>query len=189
MTDIKTLWTSQKMEETVTMENIHATAARFQRRVYRANAVEYIASAAVVLIFGFYAWALPGWMAKTGCALIVVATFYVVWQLARRGSPHTVPAASSVGLVDFHRRELERRRDLARSAWRWYILPFMPGIVLMLLGRWYQIHVPGRSVNLDHLIIILGAIIAALIIGVVRLLQLLGTVKLQRQIDELDKLK
>jgi hypothetical protein len=189
MTDLKTLWTNQKTEETVTLENIQEKAAKFQRRVYWGNTLEYAASVLVVVIFGWYVWVLPGWMAKLGSALIVVAILYIVWQLGRRGRAGRVPGGSALALVDFHRRELERRRDLLRSAWHWYILPVVPGIALILLGRWYQIHVPGRPAGLDHLIIILGGIVAALIIAIVRLIQVLAAVTLQRQIDELDKLK
>ena len=49
--------------------------------------------------------------------------------------------------------------------------------------------VPGRPLNLDHLIIILGAIIALLIVGTVRLVQIIVAGRLQRAIDELDKLE
>jgi len=188
MTNIITVWKTQKTEETVTLENIHDQAARFQRRIYWGNALEYAVSVVCVGIFGLYVWVLPGWMTKLGSALVIVAIFFIMWQLARRGKAHALPEGSALGLVDFHRRELVRRRDLLRSAWSWYILPVMPGVVLMLLGRWYQFHVPGRPVNLDHLIIALGAVIALLIVGTVRLVQVLIAGQLQRSIDELDKL-
>jgi hypothetical protein len=188
MTNIITVWKTQKTEDTVTLANIHEKAARFQRRVYWGNMVEYGGSLLGVAIFGLYVWLLPGWMTKLGSALIIVAIFFIMWQLARRGKAHALPEATALGLVDFHRRELVRRRNLLDSAWSWYILPVMPGMVLMLLGRWYQFHVPGRPVNLDHLIIVLGAIIALLIVGTVRLVQIIVAGRLQRAIDELDKL-
>lgn len=189
MSDIKTLWRNQKTEDTVTLENIHERAAKFQRRIAWANASEYIAAIVTVPIFGWCAWALPGWMTKLGSVLIVVAIFYLVWQLHRRGAARTLPETPALGLVDFHRRELERRRDIARSAWHWYILPVVPGMALIMLGRWYQFHVPGRPLAFDHLVIILGAIIALLILAIVRLVQILGAAKLQKKIDELDKLR
>lgn len=189
MSDIETLWRNQKTEETVTLENIHERAGKFQRHVRLGNTVEYVASAVVVAAFGWYVWALPGWMTKAGSALVIAAVFYIVWQLHRRGGAHKLPGGSTLGLVDFHRRELERRRDVLKTAWRWYILPVVPGMVLMMLGRWYQFHVPGRPLELDHLVIILGVVIAALIVGMVRLVQVIGAAKLQRKIDELDKLR
>jgi hypothetical protein len=188
MTDIKDLWRNQKTEDTVTLENIHENAARFQRRIGWGNAMEYIMGALVVPVFGWAAWALPGWMTKSGSALCVLGLLFIMWQLHKRGHTHKLPGGAALGLVQFHRGELERRRDLLRSAGQWYILPVVPGMVLILVGRWYQFHVPGRALALDHLVIALGAIIALLIVAVVRLIHVVTAAKLQRKIDELDKL-
>lgn len=189
MTDIENLWRNQTTEDTVTLDIIHENAAKFQRGVRLGNTVEYIACAFAAAIFGLYVWLLPGWMTKLGSGLIIVALFYIVWQLHRRGAAHRVPDDAAAGLIDFHRSELTRRRDLFTTAWRWYILPVVPGMVLMLLGRWFQFHAAGRSLAWDHQVIVLGAIIAALIVGVVRLVQLNAAGKLQRKIDELDRLR
>ncbi|MEI9988876.1 MAG: hypothetical protein WDM86_02455 [Rhizomicrobium sp.] len=187
MTDIKTLWKNQPAEETVTLANIHAKAAQFQRRIFRRNAIEYIASAFVVAVFGWYAWVFPGWMMKTGSVLVILAVLHIVWRLHRQGASRALPDA--LDLVAFHRRELMRQRQLLRTAWSWYILPTVPGMVLMLLGRWYQAHVPWRTLASDHEVIVLGAIIAALIVAIVWLVQVIGAARLQRKIDELDRLK
>lgn len=42
---------------------------------------------------------------------------------------------------------------------------------------------------IDHLVIVLGVITAALIMALVRLLQIVGSQKLQRQIDKLNELR
>ncbi|MBU6298922.1 MAG: hypothetical protein KGJ79_07465 [Alphaproteobacteria bacterium] len=187
--DIKTLWRNQKTEDTVTLENIHEKAGKFQRRIHNRNRREYIGVVIVVLVFGWYVWALPGWMTKAGSALAIVAALFVAWQLHRRAPARKVPDGSGMGLVDFHRRELVRQRDALRSIWLWYILPFMPGIMLMMLGRWFQFHAAGRPLDLDHLIIVLCTVIVALVFGIVWLLNVLGAARLQRKIDDLDKLK
>jgi hypothetical protein len=189
MADLKTLWRDQKTEETVTLENIHQRAMAFQKRIWWGNTVEYVASAVVVAIFGWYVWVLPGWMMKLGSALVIVAVFYIVWQLHRRGGARKLPDSPALSLVDFHRRELARRRDVLKGAWQWYILPAVPGMTLMMMGRWYQFHVPGRPLDLDHLIIVLSIVIVALVLGMVRLIHVIGAARLQRRIDELDKLR
>ena len=187
MTDIKTLWKNQTPEETVTLANIHAKAAQFQTRIHRRNMIEYVASAFVVVVFGWYIWIFPGWMMKTGSALVILAVLHIVWRLHRSGAARTVPDA--LDLVAFHRQELVRQQKLVRTAWSWYILPTVPGMLLMLLGRWYQVHVPWRTLRSDHEVIVLGAIIAALIVAIVWLVQVIGAARLQRKIDELDRLK
>ncbi|MBS0470458.1 MAG: hypothetical protein JSR60_05260 [Proteobacteria bacterium] len=189
MTDPIHVWKSQTTEDTVTLETIRNRANKFQRRIAMANRIEYAASALVVVVFAFYVWILPGLLLKLGSALVIAATFYIVWQLRRRGSPHAVPDGTALALIDFHRNELARRRDLARSAWRWYILPALPGVLLMIAGRWFQSHTPGRTIDRDHLFIIFGVFICALIVAGVRYVQVVGARKMQEQIDELDGLR
>ncbi|MDE2163201.1 MAG: hypothetical protein KGL56_10715 [Alphaproteobacteria bacterium] len=189
MADPKQIWRNQKTEDTVTLENIHERAGKFHRRIRNRNLREYIGVVIVVLAFGWYVWALPGWMSKAGSALVIIAALFVALQLHRRASARKVPDGAGMGLVDFHRRELVRQRDAVRSIWLWYILPFIPGLTLMMLGRWFQFHVAGRPLGLDHLIIVLSTVIIALVFGIVWLLNVLGAARLQRKIEDLDKLQ
>lgn len=189
MTDIKILWTSQKTEDSVTLETIHDTAARFQRRARLGNAIEYGASALAVAIFALYVVVLPGWMMKLGSALVLMGVLYGMWQFFRRGRTDKVPAGSALALVQFHRDALARRRDLLRSYWTWFLLPCLPGMALMILGRWLQAHASWRSLAWDHDVILMASAVVVLIIGSILLAQRWIARTLQRQIDELDGLK
>lgn len=94
-------------------------------------------------------------------------------------------AESGDALVDSYRRELIRQRDALRSIGRWYLAPFVPGMTLLLLGRWFQSHATRRPVALDHVIIALVGVIAALVFLVIWLLNQRGAERLQRRIEEL----
>ena len=127
---------------------------------------QYIACAFAAAIFGLYVWLLPGWMTKLGSApssswpcSISYGNFIAAVQ--RIACPMMRPQASSIFIAANSR----AGRDLFTTAWRWYILPVIPGMVLMLLGRWFQFHAAGRSLAWDHQVIVLGAIIAALIVA------------------------
>jgi Flp pilus assembly protein TadB len=188
--DEKNVWRKQHTEDTVmTLANIHERAQKFQTQVRRRNVREYIAVLVVVLVFGFYFWIFPGWMMKTGSALSIVAALFVAWQLHRRGAAQALTANSGMPLVDFHRAELMRQRDLAKSVGVWYLAPFVPGCVLLVLGRYFQFHVPGRTLTWDHQIILMAAAVVALIFGIVWLLNAWGAERLQRRIDQLDNLR
>ncbi len=189
--DIKKLWRDQKTEEGImTLDDIRKKAGKFQSRVRRRNLREYVASVIVVFVFGWYVLVLPGWMTKAGSALCIVAALFVSWQLHRRASADTQPHDSSAtSLLEFHRRELMRQRDALKSVWLWYLAPFVPGIALTGLGRYVQFHAHGRTIAWDHQVIILCLIIVVLVFGIVWSLNALGAAKLQRQIDELDRLR
>ena len=64
--------------------------------------------------------------------------------------------------------------------------PFLPGMALLLLGRWFQAHTPGRSIAMDHLVLVLCGVIAVLVALVIWLLNKRAADRLQRQIEELD---
>ncbi|MEI9997181.1 MAG: hypothetical protein WDM91_21475 [Rhizomicrobium sp.] len=188
--DAKTLWQNQETESTtVTLDDIRKRAGQFQRRVRNRNRREYIASAVVIAAFGVLAWQMPGWMMKLGSVLIVTATLFVVWQLHRRGRAQTVPDGAAAGLLAFHREELVRQREMLRTVWLWYLAPFVPGMALILLARYFQLHTPGRSLAVDHLIIVFGAMIMALVFVIILLLNLWVAARLQNRIHELDRLK
>lgn len=71
----------------------------------------------------------------------------------------------------------------------WYIMPFMPGLVLFMLGQYFQSPEPGRLLAQDHTIIVFISVVILLVLAIVWLLNLLGAARLQNRIDELDKLK
>jgi hypothetical protein len=121
---------------------------------------------------------------RVGDWVSIAGMLYVVYQLHRRGSAKTVatdPAPASC--LDFHRRELERQRDMLLGIWSWYLGPLIPGMVL--------IAVAGGLVNPGHpkrawLFEALYAAIVALGFYFVAKLNQRAAQRLQRQIDELN---
>ena len=186
---VKTLWRSQESNMSVmTLASVHARAEQFQKKTRRAFVIECITTAFVVVVFGIYSWIFPGWMMKTGSLLCLLAILFALWQVRRRITARQVQAAPARELIAFHRSELVRRRDALKSAWLWYLAPILPGTVLMLMGRWFQFHVPGRSLAQDHAMILSGGAIAALIFAAIWLRQFIRARQLQREIDALDAL-
>jgi hypothetical protein len=186
--DIRSLW--QKMPSdtvVITPEEMRAKAHVFERRVGRRNLGEYIASAIVIVVFSWYATfpepATPLW--PIGNILIVLATLFVVFMLHRGRAARTPSAGSVDTLVGFHRAELARQRDLLLTVWRWYLLPFAPGLVLMFAAMWIGAPAEhqGRIAGVLIMVILLFAAVA---IGIV-LLNLLAAARLQRMIEDLDR--
>jgi hypothetical protein len=187
--DAKTLWRNQPSEETaVTLDNVRDRAEKFQSQIRRRNMRECLATPLAVVMCGVCMWFFPGWMMKTGSAFFIIAVLFVAWQLHKRGAAGMLPANSGMSLVVFHREALIRQRDALRSVGTWYLAPFVPGLVLFVLGRYFQFHAPGRTLPWDRQIILLCAVIAVLISGIIWLLNVWGAVRLQREIDHLDGL-
>ena len=183
--DPQSLWQSQAMEhDPMTLAQIHTKAQALQSRVRRRNVREYIAC--VVVVAGFTPALLQraSWMMQAGALLIMAATIFVAWQLHRRGAAQPVPEGGDA-LIAAYREELVRQRDALRSVGAWYLAPFVPGMALLMLGRWFQSHAAHRPVGVDHIIIILSTAIVALVFLVIWLLNQRGADRLQKRIEEL----
>ena len=168
------------------LEEVRKGADKFYRRIQRRNAIEYVACVIVVVAFGSYVFTLPHVLQKIGSAMIVLATFYVGWQLHRRASAEPPEKAGTMPLLAFARAQMLRQRDALRSIFWWYILPFLPGLVVMTVGnaKDAEFAANGPPIWVRWLVF---AVIGAALVGVWWLNQY-GARKLQRRIDEIDVL-
>jgi hypothetical protein len=189
---IRSLW--QSMPTTpmlISPAEMRTRASLFRRKIRQRNMREYVVAAIVVAIFSWYAtfsWATTV-MWPIGCGLIVLATLFVSWMLHRHASARPMPGETSLGaLIDVHRAELMRQRDALASVWRWYLLPFAPGLVLMFVDMWLGAAAKGSPLKATISLAFVGIIFIAVGVGVI-LLNLLGAAWLQRMIDDLDRYK
>jgi hypothetical protein len=173
------------------LEQIVMKARAFQAKVRRRRLLEYVAGAFGIMAFASYIYVFPGWMIKTGSVLVILATVNIFWQRHYRAAARRMPEAPAAALVDFYRSGLVRHRDAVGGSWLWEIVPALPGMALILLGLggWAQVREPGVSLALDNIITGLGAIIVALILVIVVLVRRIRVYRLQKQIDELDRLR
>lgn len=178
--DVRTVWQNQEVDtRPLSLDQIRKKARQFQWRIRWRNRMEYLASAIVVLLSGYFIWSVDDVVVRTGLGLLVAGTLYMVYQLQQRGEAQMLPA--DLGLracLAFHRAELVRQRDLLRDVWRWYLLPFAPGIItifvaasgLMLWTQW-----------IGKVVFLVG------FFWLVAMLNQWAARRLQREIDALDK--
>lgn len=130
---LKNLWQSQNVEPILmSLEELRRKAEEFQKRIRHRNLGEYVAAAIVLATFSYYLWRFPG--IRLGCSLILAGTLYIMYQLHTKGAAKDVPESLALDTcITFHQRELERQRDLLRDVWKWYLLPFVPGLIAIVV--------------------------------------------------------
>jgi hypothetical protein len=184
--DPKRAWQgSLPTAEPPSLAQVRAAADKFYRKVRRRNLIEYVACVFVVLAFGRYVFSLPHLLQKAGSAWVVLATFYAAWQLHRRGSAVSPEAAGPTPLYAFVRAQLVRQRDALRSLFWWYILPFLPGLAMILFGNGSAPAAANGSPVWGRWLAL--AIVTGVLAGVWWLNQL-GARRLERRIIEIDAL-
>jgi Flp pilus assembly protein TadB len=183
--ELKSMWQAQA-EDTAPLSpaQLHAEAEKLQRRVGRRNRTETIAGGVVIAVFAAYAWLLPTLLMRIGSALTIAGTLFVLVYLHRRtASRPPPPGAFGLPYVAYYRAELVRQRDALASAWRWYLAPFVPGVVVF---GWGMLQMELQKTG--HL---RGGPIAIAFTAVVFLATLLlnrrAARRLQQQIDQLDR--
>ena len=184
--DPKHAWqNSAPVAEAPSLAEVRAGANKFYRKVHRRNLIEYAACAFVVVAFGSYVFTLPHILQKIGSAWIVLAAFYAAWQLHRRGSAISPAAAGQMPIYDFLRAQLVRQRDALKSVFWWYMLPFIPGLAMILIGNGMETPAgQGPPIWVRWLAL---AVMAGVFAGIWWLNQRVAR-KLQRHIDEIDAL-
>lgn len=183
---LKTLWTSQKDEPLpMTETEIRARAQKFDSTIGWRNAREHIAGALVVLFFGYFAVTGGNPVKQAGAAMIVLAALFVSWRLFASGGPR-MDGDPAAAWFSRYRGELVRQRDMLKTVWRWYALPFLPGLLVMLAAR----HV-YPDFKLDQASAWTGLLwpmaFVSVIFGGVVWLNHVAAKKLQSDIDELDR--
>jgi hypothetical protein len=190
----KNLWKNQQVEPIqISLAELRKRAQKLEKRIHRRNLREYVAGAIVIACFGYYIFRFPDPMIRFGCVLVIASSLFVLYQLRKRGAARAVPAEMAFrDCLDFHRKELERQRDLLRSVWTWYILPLVPGVLVFMLGDFqWQMTLPNAAVHAGHVKILFGlrvAIVVVIFIGVGKLNQWAAR-RLQRRIDALNSVE
>jgi len=104
---------------------------RVTRRAARMEVGAGVTVAAVFIVPFVYA---PNWVMRVGWGLASAYGVYIAWIMSRR-SPATMPdGLGFAGSLMFYRQALERQHALIRTMWLWYVLPFTPSAVFIMVG-------------------------------------------------------
>jgi hypothetical protein len=134
--DVQSLWQSQPASGgTMTLDELRHRSRRLTRIMSRRNLREYAAAVLALILCGYLAVKVPLALMRVGFMLSLPAVIFIVHHLHRYGTARAMPVELGLnGCLQFHRAELERQRDLLRSVWTWYLLPLMPGLILVCLA-------------------------------------------------------
>jgi hypothetical protein len=188
------VWKSQSAEPTgISLDDVRRRARKLESRVFWRNGREYAACLLVVAAFGYYATEFEAMLIRAGCGLVIAGALFTVFRLHKMGAAREVPAELAFRTCTaFRRQELERQRDLLLGVWRWYLLPFVPGLAVFLVGLFaFTMQQPHASAHRWGIAAVFGLTAAgcALVFAGVAKLNHWAARKLQREIEALDRLE
>jgi hypothetical protein len=110
---------------------LRRAAERLRRRVWRRNLTEWGAALVLLPLCAYRLWNEPRPLTRLGMLAIAAAAVQVSATLYRRGRVGRLPeTATTAEFSRAHVTALEGQAQLLDSTWRWYLLPFVPGITL-----------------------------------------------------------
>jgi hypothetical protein len=180
------VWQSQALDAPrMSLAYVRHRASGLERRTQWRNALEYGVGVLVCAMCGFIAYqqfaARP--LMSASMVLMALWSLYYVYRWHQLASAKPVPAEAGVlDTLRYQRQQLEQQRDLRRRSWRWWGLPLLPALALLL-----------ASMVLEHDPVPWGGIaflVAWLFAGTAIGLWILESEarRFQREIDALDSL-
>jgi len=168
------------------LEEVRKGADKLYRHVKWRNRIEYAACVLVVIVGTFRVFTWPHILHKVGFAMLVAAAIYAPWQLHRRASAVSPEKALGMPLYAFLRGQLVRQRDALKNILWWYVMPFLPGIVLVFVANGLDPEVEAAGPPIWARWAAIGGIL--LVFGFVWWINKVGARRLQKRIDEIDAL-
>ena len=136
-TDIHTLWQEQPAEtQPISLDEIRTRAQRFETKTRRWRNVG--APLVILLVISNaveVVWPGQHILERTGDLLTIAAFLYISYEYRKHRRLASMPEGVTLtSCIDVYRAQLTHERNLARQSGR-YVLPFVPGVTLSLLGR------------------------------------------------------
>lgn len=129
-------WVTRHAPPPLSLDTLPQHAHLFQRVIWWRN-VREAAAATVVLAFNVsHLFRVDDAVAWTGHLLLAAGTLFIVGYLFTRAGTRPVPDNVDLhGMLSFHRGELVRQRSILLAVPLWYLLPFVPGMLVIMASK------------------------------------------------------
>ncbi len=177
--DMGQLWRQQPQAgHTLSLDEIRTKARALDTKLTQWNTVAALTVALLIVKNAWEIWVDTDLIERTGDSLMFLALVYVAYRFWRYARAETAPALGRASCAEYYRARLMREREISGEGWK-YILPFVPGVALIVFGR----AVEGRPPM--QLLFLIG--FSLLLFAGVLLVIARRTRRLEEEIDALDR--
>jgi hypothetical protein len=129
--------TESELEEI--MQQVEKRAKKMEGRVHARNIREYVAGALGAVVFGLLSWKGRGLAEQVGYGIVSASAVWVVFFLwwMQRSTEEALPEFSGEVYKRTVLDKYDRQILLTRTAWAWYVLPPITGLLVSSLGHDY----------------------------------------------------
>jgi hypothetical protein len=133
---LRRAWVAQPAPSKLpSLDTLKRKARRSRLQFAIRNGVEYLAVLSVVVMAGVRTFAAETLLMRFGNLLLMAGMLYLMAQLHARASARRPPeGGTATDYLRFLRIELARQAQALQTVWRWYLLPFVPGMLVINLA-------------------------------------------------------
>jgi hypothetical protein len=176
--DVGQMWRQQPQSgHALSPEEIRTRAHDLDARVHRWRMVSGLTLALLLAKNVWEIWVDTDLLERAGDSMLAVGLVYVVYRFARHARTNAPSTLGRASCVEHYRAQLVRQYELSRDGWK-FILPFAPGIGLIVFGRAWQ----GRPASQVAILILIALVMFAGVLWVIAR----GARKLEREIAAID---
>jgi hypothetical protein len=127
-------WQTQaRGAQSMSLDEVKTRAERLDAGTRRWRVWTPVLFVLIVVVETWQVWRETDALERAGDLLTIAALFYVSYRFLTQRLAARPDALGRTSCRDFYRAELLRQRDLSRDSWG-YLLPFVPGVALSLVG-------------------------------------------------------
>ena len=172
------LWQTQSREEVpMSLDEIRTMAERLDMKTRRWRVLTAVLFILVLIVEAWQVWRGEEMLERAGDLLTIAAFVYIAYRFRKQRLAAPPAALGKTNSLDFYRAELVRQRDLSKDNWG-YLLPFVPGVALALVGSGLE----NRPISHSIALVVFGV---ALFLGIAWWNAFTAR-QLQRKIDAAD---
>ena len=127
-----------------TFEALVTEVRLFERMSRRGVRIEAYTGVAIAAFFIIPVVSSPNWALRIGWALASAYGLYVAVVVWKSDTPPMPESLEFDTALAHYRGELERRRRIIQTLWRWYLMPMVPGMLLIVAGATIEAAKRGR---------------------------------------------
>ena len=127
-----------------TFEALVTEVRLFERMSRRGVRIEAYTGVAIAAFFIMPVVSSPNWALRIGWALASAYGLYVALVVWKSQTPPMPESLEFDTALAHYRGELERRRRIIQTLWRWYLMPMVPGMLLIIAGATIEASKRGR---------------------------------------------
>ena len=180
-TNIAQAWRSQARESGMTLGDIQARAAAFERRMRRQSRLTAVVVAVVVIGNALQMGGGLSVAGRFGTGLLMLALIFGMYRYGKSRGAWTLPGdLGPQQSAAFYRAQLIRHRDAMRNFWWEYALPFAPGLIIVV-GE----HAANSPLTPPEYALV--ALVFAVLVATIGWFNSRAARKVQAEIDEIDR--